>query len=150
LRAYVLASGEQFYKSEPSDAVGGRELVIPSGGMFGGGSSINLGMYTRAQGSDYDDWRTPGWDARDIIPLCNKTETYHFAPASSLNPEKHGSSGPIQISDGCFRSSSEHDIIKTITRLGLKELPDVNDFETTNGFMVSNSYDNVHAAVLGR
>lgn len=31
-----------FYKSKASDHLGGREAVVPAGGMFGGGSSINF------------------------------------------------------------------------------------------------------------
>lgn len=118
--------------------------------MLGGGSSINLSMYTRAQASDYDAWNTPGWTAADIIPLCNKTETY-LPWRSGSGPSKHGMSGPVQISDGGFRSKSERDILDAITKLGMKEVDDINDFETIGGFSVSNttsSSDNIGSGKL--
>jgi alcohol oxidase len=34
-----------FYKGEKSDALAGREPIVPSGGILGGGSSINVMMY---------------------------------------------------------------------------------------------------------
>ncbi|KAK7953544.1 hypothetical protein PG988_014238 [Apiospora saccharicola] len=122
-----------FYRSEPSQDVGGRHVVVPAGGMLGGGSSINLSMYTRAQAADYDAWNTPGWTAADMIPLCNKTETY-VPWRSGSGPSKHGMSGPVQISDGGFRSKSERDILDTVTKLGMKEVDDINDFETIGAF----------------
>lgn len=116
--------------------MGDRQVVVPAGGMLGGGSSINLSMYTRAQASDYDAWNTPGWTAADMIPLCNKTETY-VPWRSGSGPSKHGMSGPVQISDGGFRSKTERDILDTISKLGMKEVDDINDFETIGGFSVS-------------
>ncbi|KAK0644426.1 putative alcohol oxidase [Cercophora newfieldiana] len=124
-----------FYRSKPSKHVGNREVIIPAGGMLGGGSSINLAMYSRAQAFDYDAWKTPGWAAKDIIPLCDKIETYHPGSAK-IDMKKHGNSGPIHISDGGFRSKCENDILRTITReTGWKELADINDFSTVGGFM---------------
>jgi alcohol oxidase len=59
------------------------------GGLLGGGSSINFMMYTRAQGVDFDSWDTDGWRAEDMIPLCNKLETYHPKGANT-DQSKHG------------------------------------------------------------
>jgi alcohol oxidase len=109
--------------------------VIPAGGLLGGGSSINLSMYTRAQGLDYDSWNAPGWAAKDIIPLCNRIETY-YAGSSEVDTSKHGDSGPVKISDGGFRSESENAVMQTIHNMGMKELADINDFDTIGGFMV--------------
>jgi choline dehydrogenase-like flavoprotein len=43
-----------FYESNPEEKLSNRSLVVPSGGTLGGGSSINLMMYSRAQRSDFD------------------------------------------------------------------------------------------------
>ena len=79
----------KFYKSEASKHLNGREAIVPMGGMLGGGSSINFMMYTRAQGADFDSWNTEGWAAKDMIPLCNKLETYH-PKGEATDPSKHG------------------------------------------------------------
>jgi choline dehydrogenase-like flavoprotein len=61
-----------FYQSKPEKQLNNRELVIPSGGTLGGGSSINLMMYARAQRSDFDSWNVPGWSTDDMIPYLQK------------------------------------------------------------------------------
>jgi alcohol oxidase len=83
------------------------------GGILGGGSSINFMMYTRAQGVDFDSWATEGWAAKDMLPLCNKLETYH-PQHEGADKSKHGYEGPIHISDGGFRGKSEAQFMETV------------------------------------
>jgi choline dehydrogenase-like flavoprotein len=66
------------------------------GGLLGGGSSINFMMYTRAQGVDFDSWNTDGWRAEDMIPLCNKLETYH-PKGEGIDQSKHGHVSPQTV-----------------------------------------------------
>ncbi len=47
-------------------------MVVPSGGVLGGGSSINLLTYSRAQKSDLDAWGAPGWTADELVPYMKK------------------------------------------------------------------------------
>lgn len=61
-----------FYTSEPSEHLGGRRAVVPTGGCLGGGSSINLQLYVRPQAIDFDDWNTEGWTGEDMIPFFKK------------------------------------------------------------------------------
>ncbi len=61
-----------YYKAVPSEALGNRELVVPTGGVLGGGSSVNLMVYTRAQRSDFDSWGMDGWGAVDMLPYMRK------------------------------------------------------------------------------
>lgn len=61
-----------FYVSKPGPHVAGRSNIVGSGGVLGGGSSINFMMYTRASASDYDDWNTEGWTFKDLKPLLLK------------------------------------------------------------------------------
>lgn len=61
-----------FYKTKKSEKLAGRECIVPSGGVLGGGSSINFMMYTRGQRSDFDSWKTPGWSADELIPFMKK------------------------------------------------------------------------------
>ena len=60
------------YVSKPSSHVAGRSNIVSTGGVLGGGSSINFMMYTRASASDYDDWNTEGWTFNDLKPLLLK------------------------------------------------------------------------------
>lgn len=61
-----------FYKGNKEKQLGDRELVVPAGGLLGGGSSINLLMYTRAQRHDFDSWQTPGWSAEEMLPYLKR------------------------------------------------------------------------------
>lgn len=64
-----------FYVSKPSPHVAGRSNTVATGGLLGGGSSINFMMYTRASASDYDDWNTQGWTFNDLKPLLLQVAT---------------------------------------------------------------------------
>ncbi|TVY81687.1 Alcohol oxidase, partial [Lachnellula suecica] len=120
-----------FYKTMKSEALAGREVVVPSGGILGGGSSINLMMYTRAQASDFDSWKSPGWSAKELLPYLKKLETYHGAGNSSV----HGYDGPVHISDGGYRAvRPERDFITAAAKVGYPEIKDLQDLESNNGF----------------
>ena len=58
--------------AKPSDLVAGRSIVVPSGRVLGGGSSVNFMKYTRPSASDFDDWKMEGWTFQDLLPLFKK------------------------------------------------------------------------------
>lgn len=103
------------------------------GGCLGGGSSINFMMYTRAQGADFDSWKTDGWYAKDMLPLLKKLETFH-QDEPGIDKEKHGYDGPIHVSDGGFRGTSEKQFMETVKKLGYKEIVDLQDLDQVGGF----------------
>jgi len=93
-------------------------------------------VYTRAQGVDFDSWDTPGWAAKDMLPLCNKLETYH-PKGPGHDQSKHGHDGPIHISDGGYRGKSENEFVTTIEKMGHKVIEDLQDLDAVGGFSVS-------------
>jgi alcohol oxidase len=93
-------------------------------------------MYTRAQGEDFDSWATPGWTAKDMLPICNKLETYHVK-GDAIDQSKHGHDGPVHISDGGYRGKSENEFLKTVEGMGFKVIEDLQDFDAVGGFSVS-------------
>lgn len=107
-----------------------------TGGTIGGGSAINFMMYTRAQAIDYDSWEAPGWAAEDMLPLCNKLETFH-QDEPGINKSIHGYDGPIHVSDGGFRGKSESQFLDTIKQMGKEEIVDLQDFKQVGGYSVS-------------
>ncbi|KAF5390895.1 hypothetical protein D9757_004474 [Collybiopsis confluens] len=122
--------------SSYAPALGGRFFCIDSGCAFGGGSSINFMLYTRASASDFDDWEklgNPGWGSKDLIPLAKKVENYQIPEG---DPAVHGSTGPISVSRGGFDSSVGLDFVNTASRYDKdrKASPtaDVNDFYNVN------------------
>jgi len=126
----------QFYKSKKSDHLNGRDVIVPMGGILGGGSSINFMMYTRAQGADFDSWKTPGWSAKEMLPLCNKLETF-YQDEEGIDPSKHGYDGPIHVGDGGFRGErGENGFMDTVKKMGYKEIVDLQDLDQVGGFSV--------------
>ncbi|KAI1463231.1 putative alcohol oxidase [Daldinia caldariorum] len=110
------STAASFYQAGQEEKVGNRQLVVPTGSILGGGSSINFMMYTRAQRSDFDAWNMPGWSADDIIPYLKKLETYH-GPGSK---DTHGDDRPVQIS-------------KAAKKLGWPEIEDLQSLDSING-----------------
>ncbi|KAH7258806.1 GMC oxidoreductase-domain-containing protein [Fusarium solani] len=119
-----------FYKGSKAKQLADREVIVASGGTLGGGSSINFMMYTRAQRSDFDSWKTPGWSTEELWPYLKKLETYH----GKGEKDHHGSNGPIHVSDGTFRAStSEDDFINATSKVGWPEISDLQSLDANNG-----------------
>ncbi|KAK3942461.1 GMC oxidoreductase-domain-containing protein [Diplogelasinospora grovesii] len=120
-----------FYQGNRAKQLANRDPVVPSGGILGGGSSINFMLYTRAQRMDFDSWKMPGWSTKELIPFLKKLETYH-GPGTL---DTHGTSGPVHISDGGFRCKrSEDDILQATAAMGYPEINDVQDLDSNDGF----------------
>ncbi|KAK1835752.1 GMC oxidoreductase-domain-containing protein [Podospora conica] len=120
-----------YYKGSKSAHVGDREIIVPAGGILGGGSSINFMLYTRAQRSDFDSWNTPGWSADDLWPFLKKLETYH-GPGEA---DHHGYDGPIHVSDGGYRAENiTKSLLEAAEAVGYPEVEDLQNLENCNGF----------------
>ncbi|GFP57625.1 alcohol oxidase [Trichoderma asperellum] len=121
------------YKGNKSEDLNGREPLVPSGGMLGGGSSVNFTMYTRAAGVDFDSWKTEGWDAKSLIPFARKLETYHL-DHPEVDKSLHGHDGPINVSFGSYSAKSvQDDFMAGAAAIGLPEITDLQDFTSVNG-----------------
>ncbi|KAI7089398.1 alcohol oxidase [Hortaea werneckii] len=86
------------YHAKASEALAGREYPLLTGGLLGGGSSVNIMVYSRAKAQDFDDWNVPGWTAKDVIPFMQKLEDYHGPGSSSV----HGYGGPVEVGTGPY------------------------------------------------
>jgi choline dehydrogenase len=65
------------YRTEPEQALGGRQGYWPRGKVLGGSSSINAMVHVRGQVADFDDWKArgnPGWGWNDVLPYFRKAE----------------------------------------------------------------------------
>ncbi|KAJ7248865.1 GMC oxidoreductase-domain-containing protein [Mycena haematopus] len=88
--------------TKASSYMRGRQSIVPCANILGH-SSINFQMYTRLT-TKLDDFKTPGWTAKDLLPLMKRLENYQ----KPTNNDTHGYDGPIAISNG-----------GTITALGM-------------------------------
>ncbi|KAI1210745.1 alcohol oxidase [Annulohypoxylon truncatum] len=119
-----------FYKGNKSKHTGNRDIIVPTGSVLGGGSAVNMMMYSRAQRSDWDSWQTAGWSANEILPFLKKLETYH-GPGLL---DTHGSDGPIQVSTGTFCGrKSQDDFVSAMNKIGWPEIEDLGSLDACNG-----------------
>ncbi|OAA72378.1 alcohol dehydrogenase [Cordyceps fumosorosea ARSEF 2679] len=123
-----------FHSAKKESSLADRGLVVPSGGILGGGSSINFTMYTRASAVDFDSWKTEGWDGKHLMALANKAEN-HQLDDPKINESAHGHAGPIQISYGthCPKMIND-DIFDAAEALGIPHVANLQDFEAGHGF----------------
>ncbi|KAI1126732.1 alcohol oxidase-like protein [Nemania abortiva] len=119
-----------YYLAKNESQLDNRSIAVATGGVLGGGSSINLSIYSRPQAVDYDAWKVKGWCADDLRPFTNKAETYH-----GDDPDGgHGHDGAIHVSKGPFRQlKSERDFISAMKQIGYPEIADLQDFRSNNG-----------------
>lgn len=70
-----IAPGAKYaltYQGPKSEHLAGRQASLPVGHILGGGSSVNMVLYSRAQRSDYEAWKTPGWSPDEMLAYMNK------------------------------------------------------------------------------
>ncbi|KAF8057487.1 GMC oxidoreductase-domain-containing protein [Lyophyllum atratum] len=114
----------------------GRKSIVPCANILGGGSSINFQMYTRASASDWDDFKTPGWTAKDLLPLMKRLENYQ-KPA---NNDTHGYDGPIAISNGGTITALAQDFLRASDAVGVP----FSDLDTAHASEIWAKYINRH------
>ncbi|KIM85095.1 alcohol oxidase [Piloderma croceum F 1598] len=124
----------------PSSHLRGRRSIVPCANILGGGSSINFQMYTRASASDWDDFNTEGWTAKDLLPLMKRLENYQ----KPTNSETHGYDGPIAISNGGQITALAHDFLRASHAVGVHFSDDVQDLETSHGAEIWAKYIDRH------
>ncbi|KAK8080997.1 hypothetical protein PG997_008815 [Apiospora hydei] len=120
----------RLYTGGAEPQIGDRQLAVPAGGILGGGSSVNMMQYTRAQRHDWDSWKAEGWSADEMIPFLRKLETYQ-GPGKA---EVHGDEGPIFVSEGSYVAKRpQNEFIKAAAQLGYPEHVDLQDLDSNNG-----------------
>lgn len=131
----------RFYvDSEPSPHLRGRQSIVPCANILGGGSSINFQMYTRASASDWDDFKTEGWTAKDLLPLMKRLENYQ----KPTNNDTHGYDGPIAISNGGTITALAQDFLRASDNLGIPFSDDIQDLTTSHASEIWAKYINRH------
>lgn len=125
------------WQSVPESQLANRSISLATGGLLGGGSSINAGIYARAQHQDFDAWNTEGWSGDDLLPFLKKFETFYGVD----DRQTHGDNGPIAASSGTYRSEvMEEDFLSAIGQSGYDIANDVHDLYTINAGSISLRY----------
>ena len=92
------------YTADPGRAgLGLRDnlMPVPRGKMLGGSSALNYMAYVRGHPGDFDKWSelgATGWSFKDVLPYFIKSENFTPSNAITVDPESHGTGGPLGVS----------------------------------------------------
>ncbi|KAI9459890.1 aryl-alcohol-oxidase from pleurotus Eryingii [Lactarius psammicola] len=95
------------YTTVPQTGLGGRSVAYPRGRTLGGSTSINYLAWTRGPASDFDRLAQvtgdSGWSWNSLRSTLIEVESLVPPPdghdtRGEVNPEFHGSNGPVKIS----------------------------------------------------
>jgi choline dehydrogenase len=85
------------FVTEPGRHIDQRRLPYSMGKGLGGGSSINVGVWSRGHRRDWDDLaadcQDPRWDYRSTLGVYRELETWNGIP----DPDRRGTTGPMHI-----------------------------------------------------
>ncbi|TFK17739.1 aryl-alcohol oxidase [Coprinopsis marcescibilis] len=93
----------------PQPSLNGRSVEFRRGHVLGGGTSVNLLIYTRGSTSIYDEWAKKtgddGWKWDNIQEYIRKNERFTLPNSGrdvtgECSPEVHGESGAVSVSLG--------------------------------------------------
>ncbi|KAL5639820.1 hypothetical protein ACGC1H_006407 [Rhizoctonia solani] len=129
--SHLIPNGRtvEFWKATKSEALNSREIPLVTGGMLGGGSSVNFLMYCRPVASDFDDWNMTGWGSKDLVPLLKKFEKYHVTPGRAT----HGYEGPINVSCPNYHATVAQEYLDICVQTGIPMVEDLMDLHTGYG-----------------
>ncbi len=129
---FKMINGSKFmryHQTVPQTHLGGRVHDIPQGRVLGGGSSVNAQVYMRGRPADYDAWHeilrgnndAVGWSWQDVLPHFRAMEGNN-----RLNDERHGTSGPLLVSDPGHINEVSRWFVQAVQGLGEPFNPDFN------------------------
>lgn len=114
-----------FYQSTVQQRLAGRQPVVPTGRVVGGGSSVNAMVYIRGQADDYVPWveatGDPSWGWDGLMPRFRAMEGNN-----RFNDELHGIDGPLKISDPIHITEASRKYVQAAQAIGLPFNPDFN------------------------
>ncbi|KAJ7482022.1 alcohol oxidase [Mycena latifolia] len=138
------------FSSAPQANAGGRSLFLSRGKALGGTSMLNLMVLGRGHAAEYDAFETlgsPGWNWQGLVEYFRKSETFAATPAQiarlnvEVNPETHGSAGPIQRSLPTWMSDIHAPWVGALETLGVPYNPDSFSGNNTGVWTVHLSVD---------
>ncbi|KAI0311463.1 aryl-alcohol-oxidase from pleurotus Eryingii [Amylostereum chailletii] len=110
----------------PQTGLNGRVINYPRGRVLGGSSSINYMLWSTGTKDDFNSFATitgdNGWSWKSVRPMIKSIEHLvppadHHNTAGAVDPQIHGTRGPIPISLQGFPTLLDRRIIRTTQEL---------------------------------
>ncbi|WP_181707726.1 GMC family oxidoreductase [Chthonobacter rhizosphaerae] len=111
----------RYHTTVPQEHLGGRAHDIPQANVLGGGSSVNAQVYMRGRPSDYDEWDEILRGNNDGADWSWKAVLKHFRGMEGnnrLNDERHGTDGPLHVSDPGYIDDFSRWFVQAVQALG--------------------------------
>jgi choline dehydrogenase len=84
-------------QAQPNPHLNGRSIPMNMGKVLGGGSSINVMIWSRGHKNDWDYFASeagdPAWNYESVLNIYRRIEDWHGAP----DPKYRGTGGPVFV-----------------------------------------------------
>ena len=118
------------FQAEPNPQLQGRSLPMNMGKVLGGGSSINVMIWSRGHKNDWDFFAQeagdPAWSYESVLGLYHRLEDWH-GPADAAH---RGTGGPVFIQPAPDSNPIAPALLEAACSLGLQT------FDSPNGRMM--------------
>lgn len=124
------------YTTTPQASLFNRTILLPQGRVLGGGSSVNIMVYTRGPADDYERMSKitgdPSWSFKNIFPYIKKHEKWTLPQdghdtQGQFNPLVHGYNGKVKISLPNYPTAIDNRVINALgTVPGFDYVEDMN------------------------
>lgn len=125
VRLLSVAKYMWFYQSTVQQRLHGRQPVVPTGRVIGGGSSVNAMVYIRGQAADYAPWveatGDAGWGWPELLARFRAMERNN-----RFNDARHGIEGPLAVSDPVHICKLSRAYVLAAQEAGIAFTPDFN------------------------
>src|SRR6266853_1860141 len=85
------------FQAQPNPHLNGRSIPMNMGKVLGGGSSINVMIWSRGHKNDWDYFASeagdPAWSYESVLNIYRRIEDWHGAP----DPKYRGTGGPVFV-----------------------------------------------------
>ena len=114
------------YRSEPTEALNQRSVVVPMGRALGGGSSINAMVWARGHKNDFEFWAKESgdrnWGYDHVLSIYKRIENWQGTP----DPARRGTGGAVWIEQLKDPSPVATMAQKAAARIGIPAFDDMN------------------------
>src|SRR5260221_6301370 len=121
------------FQSQPNRHLNGRSIPMNMGKVLGGGSSINVMVWSRGHKNDWDYFASetgdPAWSYESVLNIYRRIEDWHGAP----DPKYRGTGGPVFVQPVPDPSPVAMAMVEGTRSVGIQT------FENQNGRMMESA-----------
>ncbi len=128
------------FKAEPSEYVNGRSIALNMGKTYGGGSSVNVMIWSRGHKNDWDYFAKEAgddkWNYKSVLDIYKRIEDWTGEP----DPARRGKGGMVHVEPCQKPNPVAPAFLKAAASVGIPTFADQNSkmMEGTGGAAIAN------------